>query len=296
MGLSLYFTSLSSDVEDFFIRYRGNFAVQPKIDGEDLIVVRTLDDKVYAFNRYSTYYYDLPFLESLPHYPIVLRGEMHVPNGKVYDVRRTVKVAPHTLVLTVHDILYYQGDLRSLPLSDRLKALEKVFSSFTLSQQLYGGIRLIESKVAASKDDVMEYFRKYVSLGYEGVVVKPLSSRYLDNVWLKVKKKITYDVMITAVKLKRDGSLSWSFRMEAYRNGKLVHVGDVSSGLSGEDRLLLHSHITGEVFEDEGETYVRLDKPFVAEVEAQEVSENGKLRHPVALRIRYDKPLIECTI
>ena len=37
----------------------------------------------------------------------------------------------------------------------------------------------------------------------------------------------------------------------------------MSSGLSGEDRLLLHSHMVGEVFEDEGETYVRLDKPFV---------------------------------
>jgi len=51
-----------------------------------------------------------------------------------------------------------------------------------------------------------------------------------------------------------------------YDSMTLVHVGDVSSGLSGDDRLLLHSHIVEEVLEDEGETYVRLDKPFVANV------------------------------
>lgn len=281
-----FFTTLSSDAESFFRKYKNDvFIVQPKIDGEDLIVVRTKDDKTYAFNRYNTYYYDVPFLNYVPNTPIVLRGEMHVHNGSVYDIKKTLRFNPELISLTVHDILYFEGDLRREPYSQRLNILNRIFSKQTLSQAMYSKIKLIESKIV-KRDEIDNIFHRMVSCGFEGVVVKPLDSRYEDNVWLKIKKKVTYDVLLTAVKLDK-GRLSWSFRMEM--DGK--HVGDVSSGLTYDDRSLLYSLATDEVIEEDGNTYVRLSKPVMVEIEAQELLDSGKFRHPKVLRIREDKPV-----
>lgn len=286
-----YFTCLESDVEKFLKHHKDeNFFVQPKLDGEDVIAVRTVNGEVYAFNRYNRVYKSLPFLQFLPKTAIVLRGEMHVENGSVYDLKKTITYKPDLIVYTVHDILYYDNEeLVREPYCRRLEILNRVFTKMTLSEAIYSKIKVIKNNIVP-RENILLQFNVMVEQGYEGIVVKPIESTYTDNMWLKIKKKITYDVILTAVKLDKRYKPMQSFRIEDY-NGR--YLGDVSSGLTLEQKLYIISLATNNIIEEEGNRYALLSKPILVEIEAQEMLKSGKFRHPKILRIRDDKPISE---
>jgi ATP-dependent DNA ligase len=272
------FTKLCEDPARFFAQHKGPFIVEDKIDGEDLIVVRKVDGSAYALNRYNTIYNHLPFFDALPKTPFVIRGELYSPNG-FYDLKTAIK--QNRAHIMIHDILLWgEEDLRLLPLIERKRILQE--QNFP---------HLINYTIVMTQEGVMERFEEAVQRGMEGIVVKPTYSRYQDNTWLKLKKKLTYDVLITAIKKEnlRNG-VAWSFKMEAYRDGKLVHLGDISSGFTYQQRIKLAKR----PISDADREYIYFQQPIVAEVEALEL--NDKMRHPRLIRIRQDKKPEDCTI
>ena len=87
--------------------------------------------------------------------------------------------------------------------------------------------------------------------------------------------------------------------MEAYINGKLTYVGDVSSGLDSTQRNQFKALATDTFFYDNGEKFIPLKNPVIAEVECQETlttSGVSRIRHPKIVRLREDKPKEECII
>jgi DNA ligase-1 len=96
----------------------------------------------------------------------------------------------------VFDILYHNSE--SLILKDtkeRIELLEKEFSSTP------EGIELADSKISNKKEDLVKYFKKYVSDGLEGVIVKQFEGGYKPGKrnfeWVKIKKSIDKELVDT---------------------------------------------------------------------------------------------------
>lgn len=295
-----FFIHLAKEDDKFLASASGDLLIEPKIDGEDTVDIRTAKGEVFAINRYQTYYTTLPFLKEFPNISMAVRGEMYVKGGRVYDLRHALKSNPEIIRLAVHDLLWYESeDQRNKPLRDRKAILNNI--PFT------GRIHLMPSyAVTRSKSEILALKDRAIAEGYEGIVVKPLDSKYVQEAWLKIKDKIEYDVLLTAMKLTdkvESTGLAWAFKMEAYMDDKLTYVGDVSSGITNKERVFLKSMAVGIPFKEHGETYVPLRYPVVAEVITVEVLtsyENGttrvRLRDPRITRIRNDKPPIECVL
>lgn len=115
-------------------------------------------------------------------------------------------------------------------------------------------------------DDIEKLFRGVLESGYEGLVLRgPNDER------LKVKDKLTFDVIVTGItegKGKNVGKVG----------AMITDKGKVSSGLSDKQREeFFDGSIIGQMIE----------------AECMEVTENGKMRHARFIRIRDDKPLEE---
>lgn len=89
----------------------------------------------------------------------------------------------------VFDLLEYEGEsLINMDTKDRLDILKKEFSS------TQGGIEMADSTVFSSKSELVEYFKKSVNEGLEGVIVKQFEGGYKPGIrnyeWVKIKKSI----------------------------------------------------------------------------------------------------------
>ena len=291
---NLPFTKLSKEpLNSWFRNQSGKFVVQPKIDGEDLLIIKPATGDPYAINRHNTIYsvQDLLMLESLkPWINVVMRGEM-TSGQKVFDLRSALKRHPETIRIIVHDVIYLGAeDLRSFTLRDRQTLLHSLVPGFPSQMEL-----ITPLGEEGSMAEIVDLFETAVATGREGVVVKPLSSIYKNNAWLKLKRFDSHDVLLTgARKADIHDSIPWSWRMEAFINEKQTYIGDVSSGPTLEERAKI---IRPTAKEDR--QYIYFDKPFVATVRCQEILRtNGELRfrHPVLVRTREDKPESECVI
>ena len=89
----------------------------------------------------------------------------------------------------------------------------------------------------------------------------------------------------------RDG-VPWTFGIEAHIHSKLTYVGDVSSGLDSIQKQWFKPLIGDTSFYDHGEKFIPLTHPVIATVKCQEMLTIGepRMRHPVILRLREDKP------
>jgi len=96
----------------------------------------------------------------------------------------------------VFDIPYCEGtDLRGQTLNERLRLLEKKLLSLGIPQ-----LQLAETLVIAdSIATVITARDNAIARGFEGIVVKPPFSTYSDNVWLKIKKTSTADVVVLGI-------------------------------------------------------------------------------------------------
>ncbi len=339
---------INEPVDEWIQKHPPPWIVEPKIDGEDLLIVKrtentlvdplrigpsltpagTVFQPIYGINRYGTIYTpkELPCLAdiSINQGSYILRGEMNVPGKKVYDLRHAISSSPQDIHIAVHDCIEWNGtDERNQPLSVRKSMIMQILyqtaqnpdSRVTRLEQL-SDYRLMRehprnfdvNDLVLNMHGVLQLYDLALKQGYEGIVVKPVHSIYKDNVSLKLKSVVTWDVLITAVKdtdKLRTDQIPWSFRMEVYTNtGERLYVGDVSSGenFNVEARRRIWEAIKptlGEATRMNKEIYYPLAVPLVAEVRAQEIlrtNGNTRLRHPVIVRFRQDKPLEQCII
>jgi bifunctional non-homologous end joining protein LigD len=225
---------------------------------------------------------------------LLLDGEMIALDRRGVSRFQLLQQGPATLHYAVFDLLYRDGeDLRRKPLSERRSALEKVAP---LSGQIFVSRRLA--------DDGMKAYSIAKKKGFEGLVAKDSSSPYVEGrsrFWLKVKVHQEDEFVIIgytapAGSRKHFGALL----LGAYKAKKLFYVGKVGTGFSQTALASLFRKFRPLVQPREsvenpprerGVTYL---KPrLVAQIAFEEWTKDEKLRQPVFLGLRDDKPANE---
>jgi bifunctional non-homologous end joining protein LigD len=235
-----------------------------------------LDGELVALDARGT-----PSFEVLQQYPQTLR-----PGTEVTDV---------PLLYYVFDILHLDGyDVRGLPFHARRDLLKS-----TLRQT--NNVRLVDSFVAEGK----LVFEAAVKNGLEGAIGKKTDSIYLSGRrsgdWLKMKAMQTGDFIVGGYTMgegnRRDslGALIVGYLDDA---NSLVYAGHVGSGFSEESLVRVKERLdqirtdicpfTQVPSTNAPPTWVRSD--LVAEIKYGQWTRDGRLRAPVFLRLRDDKP------
>ena len=199
------------------------------------------------------------------------------------------------IIYYVFDLLYLDGyDLRQASLERRKETLERVLLP---SKQ----VRLLEH----FEGDGTVIYRAAVEQGLEGVMAKRKDSRYESGrrsaSWLKIKSVQTDDFIVggytqgTGNRAHSFGALLLGYYDD---NGHLVSAGHVGTGFDERalgdlkkrlDAIKTERSPFTEEPEVNGEaTWVRPE--IIVEVKFSEWTREGRLRAPVFLRIRDDKP------
>jgi DNA ligase-1 len=139
-------------------------------------------------------------------------------------------------------------------------------------------------------EEIYTYYNACRDAGLEGVIIKNPTAPYVKKrsaSWLKIKAEETEDLPIV-------GAFEGEGRFVGMLGGWIVRRGDVDvrvgSGFSDDQRKEFW-----EAFQDDLKKIERgerdrcrvIDVP--AETQYQEVMPSGSLRHPVFVRLRYDK-------
>lgn len=275
------------------------YLVERKYDGERALLQIDPDGDFRIANRYNSLYErsQLPRglaeeIEAACDGPMVLDCEFAFGHGKAGDLYKFLSARARMadgLRLYVFDILELDGrDLRGLPLAERLEIIRR--------RVKFGeNLRMAEGSIARSEAEVGAAFEEAVREGYEGVVVKPLASQYLDGAWWKVKAKRTADVValgIAKTEAFRAGGLPHSFLIGLRDGDGYRPCGKVGTGLSQGEAAAIAAIIPA-IRAGEDSDFVYL-KPFlVFEIEYEAF--NGRaFRAPRIIRIRTDKAPEDC--
>jgi DNA ligase-1 len=197
----------------------------------------------------------------------------------------------------VFDLIYRDGEvLLDAPLSRRRELLVQL-----LSGERVDAVRLIDSRVVRSAQEIGEEFDKAMGRGSEGIMAKAPTSPYTPGrrgkQWLKLKRPpATLDVVVTAAEWghgKRHKVLSdVTF---AVRDGEeLLNIGKAYSGLTDREIDELTAHFLEHTVADEGfrrivEPDVVLEVAFDTIQKSDRHSSGYALRFPRILRRRWDK-------
>ncbi len=188
-------------------------------------------------------------------------------------------------------------DLRAKTLTERRARLEALFARHPLPASK--AIRVSEQVVG----DGRALYQRARREGWEGLLVKQARSAYRDGrrspEWLKLKILRQDEFVVggwTEPKGTRTrfGSLILGHYDAA---GDLVHAGDVGTGFNGAEldrvwKLLAPLETTTSPFREKPKTLGRphwATPKLVAQVRYTEVTDDGRLRHPVYLGLRDDK-------
>ena len=132
------------------------------------------------------------------------------------------------------------------------------------------------SYVASSEEEVTHYYGAFRDKGFEGAIIKAPNSGYVgkrSSAWIKMKAEDSEDLEIIGFEEGEGKFVGTLGALIVDRKGVPVRVG---SGISDEDRNLIWRN--REVYRHK-----------LAEVQFQEVTEAGSLRHPRFVSLRMDK-------
>ncbi len=185
------------------------------------------------------------------------------------------------------DILELEGrSLRSLPLSKRKLILVGIIEE---------GGRL---QVMPSVEDGEKLWDIVAARHLEGVVAKKKDSAYIggrSHQWLKIKCETTVDCVIVGYMTKTRHIASLALGL--YDHKKLTYIGQVGTGFTDsflEELAGTFVPSSNGVVLPKNVKHVVPDK--VCEVRYLEYTRAHRLRAPVFVRMRDDKPPEECTI
>ena len=199
------------------------------------------------------------------------------------------------LLYCVFDLLVLDGrDVRKRPFSERKALLRKL-----LPRGARTLIRYSEHSTRAGK----RVFREAAKKDLEGIVAKRLSSGYHSGVrtrdWLKIRHQQGQEAVICGfTEPKGQRSHFGALLLGVYENGRLRYAGNAGTGFSEKTLALLMSKMKrlvtkrsplGELTDIKGPvTWVR--PALVANVKFSEWTDEGRMRHPVFLGLREDRP------
>ena len=243
-------------------------------------------------NRYGAIAAELATLDADA---LLLDGEVVVFD--LHDVSRfqLLQQGKGKAQYAVFDCLFKNGkDLRREPLASRRQALEQAINPSA------GAVR----PAARLAGDGIAAFERATKRGLEGVVGKDSSARYVEGrsrSWLKVKANQREEFIIGGFTAP-EGSRRYfgALLLGAYHRDQLQYVGKVGTGFNDEILGALHQRMKGlklakspfaSGVKEKFATFV--SPQLVAEIAFTERTKDGKLRHPVYLGLRDDKPARE---
>lgn len=190
----------------------------------------------------------------------------------------------------VFDVLHADGyDVANLPLNDRKQILRELLD-------YEDRIRLTQYR----REEGEKYHEEACEKGWEGVIAKDFSSRYMHSrskKWLKFKCVKRQELVIGGFtdpegSRKGFGALLVGF----YDNGDLRYAGKIGTGYDDKTLVELRDRMDrlereSSPFEDEvKEKNAHFIRPeLVAEIGFTEWTEDNKLRHPRFVGLRRDK-------
>jgi bifunctional non-homologous end joining protein LigD len=213
------------------------------------------------------------------------------------DIARADETIP--ALFFVFDLTYLDGyDLTGVPLEYRKALLGAVVRQSEL-------LRMVEPLAGRGE----ELFRWAVARRMEGLVAKHRASPYRpgqrSDQWLKIKGKLTDEFVIGGYSqgLRARESTFGALLLGQYEDGRLVYTGHVGTGFTRELLAELKAKLDalkcdqppfafGEVpYFRTPVTWIRPE--LVGEVKFVEWTRDRRLRAPVFLRLRPDKPASE---
>ncbi len=274
--------------------HKAGWVYEEKYDGDRIVAykdgarIRMLSRNM--IDRQDRFPHVAAAIRALQPPTLILDGEMVVFDRKRVSRFQLLQQGKGEPVYVVFDCLFRDGaDLRREPLPVRRAALEQTLGT---SKVLRLSRRLAENG--------LEAFRIAKQRGYEGLLAKDASSRYVagrSTAWLKVKVH-QEDEFVVAGFTKPEGARRYfgALLLGAYEKGELRYVGKVGTGFNSESLEMLYrkflplvskeAPLAGSVRERET---VFLRPTLVAQISYQEWTDDMKLRQPVFLGLRDDK-------
>jgi bifunctional non-homologous end joining protein LigD len=226
-----------------------------------------------------------------------LQGRMHLLGAR--DVERAEAEQPAAFI--VFDILRDGDDLCRLPLIERRRRLEAVFARVFKKNQ--NGIVRLSEQVA---DDATALHARAVEEGWEGLIVKEAASTYQPGrrspAWRKIKLLQEQEFVVGGwTEPRQTRQYFGALLLGVQEPGGLKYVGHTGTGFDTKElarvskllksRAIDRSPFSAPIKTNEPAHWARPD--LVAQIRFTEWTADGKLRHPVYLGLRDDKPAIE---
>lgn len=176
------------------------------------------------------------------------------------------------------------GSIRDFPYTERRELLELVMQAW---QREYPElpVHLVPSWPATEASVV-----RSLSEGYEGVVLKALTSKYVEGSrnsgWYKLKMDSTADLVITGYEPGKDANAG---KVGSFEVSVLTDAGYIPVGHCGNFTQAFRDEVSAPDGSLRQEWYEK-----VVEVSAQGVGARGHLRHCLLKRVRPDKTPADC--
>jgi bifunctional non-homologous end joining protein LigD len=279
---------------------RDGWFFEVKFDGFRAIA-EVEDQKVRLYSRNQLSYLDrfpavAAALEHLGH-DAVLDGEIVAMDEQGRPrfelLQNYAKEGKGQLAYHVFDILYLDGhDLRGLPLRRRKQILQQIVPHGSI-------IRFTEH----IENQGIVFLRAVVEHGLEGVIAKNASSRYVEGrrspAWLKLKVRQRQEAVIGGFTAPRGSRERFgALVLGVYEGRDLVYIGHTGGGFDSRTLEDVYARL---------EPLVQKECPFrqkpatneparwvapqlVCEVMFQEWSRDGRMRFPIFVGLRDDKP------
>jgi bifunctional non-homologous end joining protein LigD len=234
----------------------------------------------------------------------VMDGEIIVVDGKgrpsFQKLQNYKRDASVQIQFRVFDLLELNGkDLTGLPLVTRKERLKSLLPS---------GDPIIKYSDHVSENG-LGLFRSAQEMDLEGIIAKQADSEYFPGArstsWLKIKHHKTTEAVIAGYtepggSRKHFGALL----LGMYDGGKLRYIGHTGTGFTALTLKALFEKLrTLQQRSTPFDPPVKTNMPaiwvkpqLVAEIKYSEWTQEGKLRHPVFLRLRKDKTAKEVTM
>lgn len=234
---------------------------------------------------------------------VVLDGEIVVLNDEGHPsfqfLQHYSENTDRPIQYHIFDLLSLNGhDTTGLTLVERKELLQKIIP---------------ENEVIKYSDHIFEqgksFFKVSTDNNLEGIIAKKIDSKYYPGKrtteWLKIKNHKTQEAIIAGY-TQAGGSRKYfgALVLASNNDNKLTYIGHTGTGFS-QDSLKEMYEILQPLVREESPfdekiktnmpvTWVRPE--LICEVKYSEVTNDGKLRHPVFMHLREDKNLNEVTM
>jgi bifunctional non-homologous end joining protein LigD len=276
-------------------KYDGYRILAYKEGGKVTLLSRNAKDRTAHFDEVAR------AVSALPHQTLLFDGEVVAFDRASVSRFQLLQNLAEKLHYAIFDCLYVEGrDLRAEPLRTRRATLEKLLGKPTGKQPTL----FVSARLA---DDGLKAYAIAQQKGFEGVLAKDESSRYIEgrsNQWLKFKVKQEDEFIVIGYTQPTGAREHFgALLLAAHEAGALKYVGKVGTGFSEETLAKLFRKFQALV-----RTKPALADPprerditwlaprLVAQIAYEEWTNDRKLRQPVFLGLRDDKRAAEVTL